>query len=316
MDVRQIEYFLRIAELGSINKAAADLRIAQPSLSRWVSQLEQEIGATLFVRTRSGVRVTDAGQMLADRARPLLRELQVLQADVGKRASSQFNLALPFAFQSLVAAPFAEHILRSAPETTLRVYEGINNSIRLWMESGTVDAAVMVSLENAPDTFSMTPLLQEQLMLIGPRDDRLRIDTPVSLAIVGASRIILPGRPNVISVYIENSLRRAGERYQNVFEAETLSLCLELTGRGLGRTVMPYSAVHGSLGSRTDLSAAPVANLGITWNLHINRRRTYAASTRTVIQLLSTHIATAIASKEWKFAKSLLKRSVIQSLGD
>lgn len=316
MDMKQIEFFLRIAELGSINKAAADLRIAQPSLSRWISQLEREIGTSLFVRTRSGVRVTDAGQMLADRARPLLRELDLLRSDVGTRGSSQVNLALPFAFQSLVAAPFAEHILRSAPDTTLRIYEGINNSIRLWMESGTVDAAVMVSLENAPDTFSMTPLLQEQLMLIGHKDDGLRLDTPVPLAKVGASGIILPGRPNVISVYIENSLRRAGHQYQNVFEAETLSLCLELTSRGLGRTVMPYSAVHGSLSSRTDLSAAPVTNLGVTWNLHINRRRTYAASTRTVIQLLSNHIAKAISSREWKFAKNLLKKNTIHALGE
>lgn len=314
MDVKQIEYFLRIAELGSINKAAADLRMAQPSLSRWISQLEREIGTTLLVRTRSGVRLTDAGQMLADRARPVLRELEVLRADVGERGSSQFNLALPFSFQSLVAAPFAEHIMKAFPATTLRIYEGINNSIRIWMETGTVDAAVMVSLENAPDTFSLTPLLQEQLMLIGPKSDKLKMDTPVSLAKVGGSRIILPGRPNVISVYIENSLKRAGHRYKNVFEAETLSLCLELTARGLGRTVMPYSAVHGSLTYRNDLSAAPVTNLGITWNLHINRRRTYAASTRTVVQQLTNHISKAIASKEWKFAKSLLKKNAV--LGD
>lgn len=230
MDVRQIEYFLRIAELGSINKAAADLRIAQPSLSRWVTQLERDMGTALFVRTRSGVRVTDAGQMLADRARPLLRELDLLRADVGRRGSTQVNLALPFSFQSLVAAPIAEQVLRQSPETSLRIFEGINNSIRLWMESGTVDAAVMVSLENSPDTFSMTPLLQEQLLLIGHKDDKLRLDTPVPLAKVGASKIILPGRPNVISVYIENSLLRAGHRYRNIFEAETLSLCLELTG--------------------------------------------------------------------------------------
>ena len=57
METRQIEYFLRIAELGSINKAADDLRMSQPSLSRLISQLEHEIGTALFMRTRRGVHL-------------------------------------------------------------------------------------------------------------------------------------------------------------------------------------------------------------------------------------------------------------------
>lgn len=308
MDIRQIEYFLRIIELGSINKAAADLRMSQPSLSRWISQLEHDAGTALLVRTRRGIRLTDAGQVLAYRARPILRELHILREDIGKRGSRQFNLAVPFSFQRLVTAPFAEFILKTAPETNLRVYEGINNSIRLWMESGIVDAAVMASLETAPDTFSVEPLLYEQIVLVGNRNAGLRLDTPVPLSRLGIAHIILPGRPNVISVYIENALRRAGYRYHNVFEAETLSLCLELTKRGLGYTLMPYSGMHKQLKEGGDLSAAPVKTLGVTWNLYINRARTYAVSTRSVIRLLSEHVAKTIASGEWKFARGLTKK--------
>jgi LysR family nitrogen assimilation transcriptional regulator len=216
---------------------------------------------------------------------------------------------MPFAFQRLVTAPFAEFILKTAPETNLRVYEGINNSIRVWMESGVVDAAVMASFETGPDTFSTEPLLFEQLVLVGNRKAGLRLDTPVPLSRVGIAHLILPGRPNAISVYVENAMRRAGYRYNNVFEAETLSLCLELTKRGLGYTLMPYSAMHKQIDEGGELSAAPVKTLGVTWNLYINRARTYAVSTRSVIRLLSEQIIKTIASGEWKFARGFKKKT-------
>lgn len=314
METRQLEFFLRIVELGSINKAAADLRMSQPSLSRWLGLLEHEAGTSLLVRTRQGVRLTDAGQILVDRARPILRELHALRDDIGKRASSRFSLAMPFSLQNLVTAPFAGHVLRNAPDTNLRVYEGINNTIRNWMEAGTVDAAIMVSTERAPDTFSTAPLLYEQLLLVGDRKSGLRIDTPVPLTRLGISHLILPGRPNVISAHVENAMRRAGCPYRNRFEAETLSLCLELTRRGLGYTVMPYSALHQALRSNDDLSAAPVKTLGVTWQLHVNRGRTYAVSTQAVIRMLSQHIAKTVASGEWQFAKNLQKGSTTAPL--
>ncbi len=311
METRQIEYFLRVVELGSINKAAADLRMSQPSLSRWLSLLEHEAGTSLLVRTRQGIRPTDAGQMLVDRARPILRELHALRDDIGQRASRRFNLAMPFSFQSLVTAPFAAHILSDAPETNLRVYEGINNAIRNWMESGTVDAAVMASSERAPDTFSATPLLHEQLLLVGDRKAGLRLDTPVPLTRLGIAHLILPGRPNVISEHVENAMRRAGHPYRNRFEAETLSLCLELTRRGLGYTVMPYSALHQALKAKDELSAAPVKTLGVTWQLHVNRGRTYAVSTQAVIRMLCDHVTKSVASGAWKFAKDLQKKPAL-----
>src|SRR5580700_6617449 len=169
METRQIECFLRIAELGSINKAADDLRTSQPSLSRLILQLEHEIGTALFMRTRRGVHLTDAGRLLAERARPILRDLFKLRDDVGQRGLNQFNIALPFAFHRMVTIPFADFILREMPETKLRIFEGVNHSIRHWIELGTVDAAVTAATESTPDTFSASPLLQEQLVLVGSR---------------------------------------------------------------------------------------------------------------------------------------------------
>jgi LysR family nitrogen assimilation transcriptional regulator len=303
MEARQIEYFLRIVELGSINRAAAELRMSQPSLSRWLALLEHEVGASLLVRTPQGIRMTDAGQLLVDRAGPILRQLHALRDEIGKKASAQFNIAMPFSLQQLVTAPFAEHIIRKTPHIALRIYEGINNSIRVWLEEGAVDAAVMEAMERSPDTFSATPLVREQLLLVGDKSAGLKIDTPVPLSRLGFAHLILPGRPNVVSAHVENAMQRAGHRFQNRFEVETLSLCLELTRRGLGYTVMPYSALHGRIAQSTVLTAAPIQNLAVTWQLYLNRARTYAVSSRAVVDILQQQIKATIASGEWRFAE-------------
>ena len=94
VEARLLEYFLRVVELGSINRAAAELRLSQPSLSRWLSLLEREIGSALLIRTKQGIRTTDAGQVLVERVQPVLRQLQLLRDEIGKKATSQVTLGL------------------------------------------------------------------------------------------------------------------------------------------------------------------------------------------------------------------------------
>ncbi|MFA7625212.1 MAG: LysR family transcriptional regulator, partial [Pusillimonas sp.] len=87
MDSRVLECFLRVAELGSINRAAVDLNLSQPALSRQIAGLEHEMQVQLFIRSQGGVRLTEAGKLLSDRVRPLLRQFAVIKAQVGERAA-------------------------------------------------------------------------------------------------------------------------------------------------------------------------------------------------------------------------------------
>src|SRR2546430_15431823 len=76
MELRGVAYFLRIAELGSITRAATHLHVAQPALPRHVRRLEQELNVALFTRANRGVRLTEAGQKLLDGAARILRDLE------------------------------------------------------------------------------------------------------------------------------------------------------------------------------------------------------------------------------------------------
>lgn len=305
LEARLLEYFLRAVELGSINRAAAELNLSQPSLSRWLSILEREVGNPLLIRTRQGIRPTDAGEILAERARPILRQLNELRAEIGEKASAQATLGMPCSMQQFVTAPFAHRLAQENPHLSVRIYEGINNDLRRWMEQGLVDAGVMVCTERAPDAFTTIPLVCEQLILVGARNDGLRLDKPVSISRLGAVPLILPGRPNVIRAHVEHAIHRTGGTYHNRLDAEMPSLCLELVRRGLGYTVMPYCVLHGKVDGASDLSAAPIKNLKVIWALHINRSREHSVTVRTVIQELRSFMKTLVASGDWRFAETI-----------
>src|ERR1700754_661798 len=76
MELRSLLYFVRIAELGSITRAAAHLHVAQPALTRHVQRLEDELNVALFTRANRGVRLTEAGQKLLDGATRILRDVE------------------------------------------------------------------------------------------------------------------------------------------------------------------------------------------------------------------------------------------------
>lgn len=308
MEARVLEYFLRVVEHGSINRAAEELRLSQPSLSRWLNLLEHEVGAQLLIRTRRGIHTTDAGALLVERARPILRQLDLLRDEVGQKANSELALGMPPSMQRVVTVPFVAQLSESAPNIKLRVHEGINNALRKWMEDGLLDVAIMISLEQAPASFEVTPLVREQLLLVGDRHSGLRMDTPVPLSRMGVAHMIMPGRPNVIRAYVENAVVRAGQTFRNQIEAETLSLCFELTRRGLGYTIMPSCALQDRLRESDELQAAPIRGLTLSWNLCVNRARMHAVSVRGVGKLLREFVVARIVGGEWTLAEALATR--------
>ena len=304
MEARVLEYFLRVVEHGSINRAAEELRLSQPSLSRWITLLEHEVGTQLLIRTRRGIRLTDAGTLLVERARPILRQLDLLREEIGQKGKTEPTLGMPLSMQRVVTVPFVEQLSQADPNVVLRIHEGINNALRKWMEEGVLDVAIMTNLEHAPANFETSPLVREQLVLVGDRHSGLRMDTPVPLSRIGVAHMILPGRPNVIRAYVEHAVTRAGHTYRNRIEAETLSLCLELTRRGLGYTVMPYCALHGRLDDSTELRGAPISGLSLTWDLCVNRARMHTVAVRAVAKSLRTFLEARIKSGDWPLAET------------
>ncbi|WP_167752920.1 LysR family transcriptional regulator [Pusillimonas caeni] len=305
MNLELVQCFLRVAEFGSINRAAEDLEMTQPALARRIAALEHDLSVTLLVRGSRGVRLTDAGLILANGARPILRQAELLRAEIGRQVKTQVSIGLPFSMNKLVTAPFASRELDRESPVSLRIYEGFLHHLREWMHQSLIDVAIMEDREDESPQFERIPLVREQVFLVGNADSGLRPDRGVDARQLGRCRLILPGRPNIIRMRVEAYLKQHGEKYRRAADAETLPLCLSLVNDGHGMTVMPYCALYEF--PMSTLRAAPIVDLPMTWSMYVNNVRRHSAGVRHIAEGLRNAMVARIRSGEWQMAEALLE---------
>lgn len=297
MHTRLLEYMLRVAELGSINKAALDLNLSQPTLSRHIAALEKLMGTALFVRTQGGVSLTDAGKLLADRARPLLRQFSILKDQVGEMATGQLSIGLPPSWQKVFTSRFVGAMAKQHPEIKLRVHEGVSNILRDHLLAGLLDLCV-IPFESAPPTgYLQTPLVREPLILLGSRSENLDPGEPTPLSRIDGAKLILPGRPNAISSQVEHMLRRKGMHFNIGVETDTLALCLDLAREGLGLTVVPACALYDH--GLQDISWSPLRGLYLTWSLFESVARSHSQAVHEGRRIVYETLARALEEASW-----------------
>jgi LysR family transcriptional regulator, nitrogen assimilation regulatory protein len=302
MDSRLLEYFLRVAELGSINKAAADLHLSQPALSRHVAALEHEFGAPLFHRTQAGVSLTESGKLLSDRARMLLRQFALLKEQVREQVAGQVAIGIPPSWQEVITVPFIEGMAAAHPGVFLRLYEAVSHMLREYMVAGLLDLAVMPFEEVAPAGYSQIPLAREPLVLVRASSEGVPSEA-VSVSSLSGIRLVLPGRSNVLRVLIEHALRRKSVDFRIELEADTLQLCLAVARAGLAATIAPASALHDRTMNQ-GLSWVPVGGMLVTWALFENQARTHSQAVVQGRKLVMSTVAERLASSKWVGAEA------------
>ena len=149
-----------------------------------------------------------------------------------------------------------------------------------------------------------TPLVREQLLLVGPADQGLRPDTPIAADRIGSIPLVLTGRANVIRNSVVGYLKRHGQTFNRAAEVETLALCLALVKNKLGYTVVPYCALHESPDLEV-LSFAPIKGLFITWSIFRNEERRHSVGLQQVAKALEERMLREVRGKRWSFASLL-----------
>ncbi|TFL13264.1 LysR family transcriptional regulator [Pusillimonas caeni] len=297
MHTRLLEYMLRVAELGSINKAALDLNLSQPTLSRHIAALEKLMGTALFVRTQGGVSLTEAGRLLADRARPLLRQFSMLKDQVGEMATGQLSIGVPTSWQKVFTSRFVGTLVKQHPEIKLRVHEGVSNILRDHLLAGVLDLCIIPFDPSPPTGYVQTPLVREPLIVLGNRAENLDPGEPTPISRVDGAKLILPGRPNAITSQIEHMLKRKGMHFNIAVETDTLALCLDLAREGLGLTIVPACALyeHGM----SDISWSPLRGLYLTWSLFESLARSHSQAVHEGRRLVHSTVAEAVGQAAW-----------------
>jgi LysR family transcriptional regulator, nitrogen assimilation regulatory protein len=195
LDLRLLWYFKRTAEIGSLTKAAAELRTSQPALTRHIMRLEHELRATLLLRDQRGVTPTEAGALVLDKAENLLRLEQAMKDDIGalsRTIAGDVALCMPSSMHWVVTAPMTSVVAAKFPDIRLRLMDGFDHLVRAQLKSRSADIGVIVhDPDSILDGVDCRPVATEQLCLIGStppaippgpvhqcEDRRLAVDTP------------------------------------------------------------------------------------------------------------------------------------------
>jgi LysR family transcriptional regulator, nitrogen assimilation regulatory protein len=247
MDLKQLEYFRHVAELGSFTRAASFLSVVQPALSRQVRQLEVELGQNLFDRNGRGVVLTDAGSRLLEHTRGILMQVGRARQELEEQKngdSGHFVLGLPPSLGRSVTVPLVKAFSFQLPNASLATVEGLSAYMLEWLNVGRVDCALVYNAPASP-TMDLSPLLDDQLFLIGPRPAKAarKVRKSVTLAEIADYPLIIPSRPHSIRMSVENALAGVDRKIRVAHEIECIPAIIDLVRQGHGFAVLPFNAV-------------------------------------------------------------------------
>jgi LysR family nitrogen assimilation transcriptional regulator len=274
MELKQLEYFRHVAELGSFTRAAAFLSVVQPALSRQVRQLEVELGQNLFERNGRGVVLTDAGSRLLEHTRGILTQIGRARQELEDQRngdSGHVALGLPPSLGSSVTVPLVKAFEKLLPNARLATVEGLSAYILEWLTVGRVDCALVYNA-TASATVDVQPLLDDQLYLIAP------VKTDVAARPAGATSItltqladyplIIPSRPHAIRMSVENALASVDRKIRVAHEIECIPAVIDLVRQGHGFGVLPLNAVKATQWER-DVLVKPIVDPVLTTTLSL-----------------------------------------------
>jgi LysR family nitrogen assimilation transcriptional regulator len=250
MELKQLEYFRHVAELGSFTRAASFLSIVQPALSRQVRQLEIELGQSLFERNGRGVILTDAGSRLLEHARGILTQIGRARQELEEQRngdSGHITLGLPPSLGRSVTVPLVKAFNALLPNVRLATVEGLSAYVLEWLNVGRVDCALVYNATASP-SMDLQPLLDDQLFLIAPRDQTAsrRARKSITLAELGQYPLIIPSRPHAMRMSVENALAGVEQKIRVAYEIESIPAIIDLVHERHGFAVLTLNAVKSS----------------------------------------------------------------------
>lgn len=246
MDLKQIEAFVHVAEVGSFSGAARLLGVAQPALSRQIRQLEVELRQTLLLRDGRGARPTEAGALLLEHGRAILHRLACAREELAGargRLAGHAAIGLPPSLARLLTVPLARAFREQLPEATLTIGEGLSSALAEGLRQGRFDLALLYDPPPAPD-IELEHLFAEALFLVSQNADR-KPRRALALADLARLPLVIPSRPNAVRLRIERELARLGLKPTIALEIDGVSAILALVADGFGHAVLPRDALAG-----------------------------------------------------------------------
>jgi len=284
MELRQLRYFLAIAEHGTFSKAASKVFVAQSALSHQLAQLEDELGARLFERSRRGVELTEAGTVFHAYATSILRQVEDAASSVAGLTDSPAGkvvFGIPHSASHALALPLLKAVREELPKVQLELTEELTGNLTRQLLAGSLHLAILFD-DGTLEDFIAEPLVSEKMSLIYRPEtifQKTRVNAKTSSAgkagiqvtqapsktklptkaVAKASisfrdalakPLILPAQPHGVRPLIELQAARAGLLAPNVVaDISSISILRTSLLAGLGCTILPVMPLKAELDS-------------------------------------------------------------------
>ncbi|EAB6840900.1 tricarballylate utilization LysR family transcriptional regulator TcuR [Salmonella enterica] len=244
MELRQLRYFVRIIETGSMGSAAQDLDIGVSALSQQMSRLENELAIRLLQRTSRGVTPTNAGLAFYSQAQLALRHADdAILAAREARLSGHVSVGMAPSTASILGIPFIHAMQENYADVRLHVVESLSGNLERMINTRQIDLAVVFQKDKIL-RWSARPILEEQLFLIGSHALLATLpDNPITPEQLAGIPLIMPSQGHGLRGRLDAVCQEHALNVEIVAEIDGLALLMRAVRDGLGATLQPGAAI-------------------------------------------------------------------------
>jgi LysR family transcriptional regulator, transcription activator of glutamate synthase operon len=247
MELRHLRYFEAVARHSHVTRAAAELHIAQPALSKQISQLEQELGVALFDRVGRNVRLTEAGEALLPHARAVMAQVEAARAEMAERiglSRGRATVGTPPTVGTQLLPRVLAAFNRRYPGIELRLHEAGVQTLLDLLETGLTDVAV-VTLPVEDEHLTVMPLFSEEMVVAVWREHPLAGRETVCFADLAAEPWVLSPENYELREATLSACQRAGFAPRVVLDGGETDTLLRFVAAGIGIALVPRLAMQG-----------------------------------------------------------------------
>ncbi len=239
--LRQLEYFVEVAERGAFGQAADALNVTQPSLSKQIAALELDLGVVLFERTSRSVRLTRAGSALLPDARAALDAAQTFRTRAQKLASASTDRLLAGVLPSIGAyfiPRLRDRLQQSLPGLALSLIEGGSHDLLARLDGGELD--FVIASRSALSGFEVRPLFEETLWICSHPDDQLmQSEAPAPLSALQGRTLLTLSPDFHLRTIVQQLAAKAGAQISADYSGASLDAIRLIASSGDGVAVLP-----------------------------------------------------------------------------
>ncbi len=292
MDLKQMQYFLCLAQERNVTRAARRLNIVQPALSMQIAKLEKSFGKRLFFRTPQGVSLTPAGEEFERLVAPIVKDVDRAREEMARldgKIRGRVSIGMINSVAQSALPVSALRIATSYPDVELSVCEGYSETMLEWVLSGQLDLAI-VNARLRGGAPIVSHILDEDMMMAHAPSAHPDVARLASLTAVRKSELVIPSRRHGLRRILDDAAAHAGFSLSPRLEIDSLPAICEVVASTAMATVLPGIALRQALeaGSIRARRLRPALTRSIAWIS--NPRRVVSTAMQAVMGIISEEL--------------------------